>query len=202
MLGEKGLSYVLNDDALVITSADAAKRKTETVVYCVGDLVPDGPPDKQAAAYASLIGMLTGVVEPKSWSANGGTGRILAFPPCKAIVVNQTQAIHRELAAVFDPLHDLAFTGSSFEEPVVFCYRMPPGLRSSGPEGRRITEAQLIDKIQKTAPNSWDTNKYVKLVDRTIVVRQTIPVHEQIQHLLDALRADHQGPPVSTKGVR
>ncbi len=61
---------------------------------------PVGPPDYAAA----LIELIEQVVKPQSWAVNGGMGQIFYWRPGHALVIRQTDEVHREVAQLLDLL--------------------------------------------------------------------------------------------------
>jgi len=101
LLKEHGLTWVVVDEVLLVTTkADAATRATVNV-YSVADLGDgDGNID-----YDELTEMLTQSVDPESWrSAGGQSGSIAKVSAKKSLVVTQTYANHRKIAAILRQL--------------------------------------------------------------------------------------------------
>jgi hypothetical protein len=98
ILYERGLSWVQVDDALLITSKEAAAVRHEIRVYCVGDLLmASGRDPADRAGYNELIGLLTQGVQPQTWKPSEQGAAIEPFPNAGALVVRQTRAAHEEI---------------------------------------------------------------------------------------------------------
>ena len=107
MLHELNLTYVIQNEVLLITTPEEAENQLETKVYPVADLVlPAGAstempePPEGGAAYAdfdSLIQLLTCTVNPDTWDDVGGPGSIAPFENGLSVVVSQTQEVHEEI---------------------------------------------------------------------------------------------------------
>lgn len=107
--GLEDLSYVIDDEVLLITTEEAANAKLETVVYRVSDL-EYYPPLLQAAGgwspYSSLITVVTSCVEPNSWTESGkGQGEICLLKP-GVLVVSQVPRVHGEIRQLFAELRE------------------------------------------------------------------------------------------------
>ena len=78
MLGELGLTYVIQDDVLLITTKQAAEQRPETVAYDVSDLLQRYRDENGHIYYdfESLIDVITSAVDPTTWDAVGGTGSV------------------------------------------------------------------------------------------------------------------------------
>jgi type II secretory pathway component GspD/PulD (secretin) len=95
-------SFALNGGAPVGTSSQ----------YSPGG--PSSPPAQTSRTNAapgtneeSLIRLITSSVAPQSWADMGGTGTIEYFGPTMALVINQTQDIQEEIAALLAALRRL-----------------------------------------------------------------------------------------------
>jgi len=82
------------------------QRRSENpkaVVYNVGDLVrskPDDPSD-----FDSLIEMLTGSIEPETWTDMGGHGNIQPFGPDQ-VIISQTSDVQEKIREVLESIRD------------------------------------------------------------------------------------------------
>jgi hypothetical protein len=91
-------------------------REPIVKAYAVADLVVPPPPvggccpsatDKPNTCERELINRITTNVEPKSWSAAGGSGTIEYYPLGMALVVNQTAEVQTAVARYLDSLRQL-----------------------------------------------------------------------------------------------
>jgi len=119
-----------------------ADQKMVRKVYPVADLVipmegmPAGNLDKitaaKTAAFATtyskdkttdlsekLINLISGSINPASWSDTGGPGKIDYFPIGMALVVNQTPEIHQQIAELLQSLRKLQDVQVAIEIRVV-----------------------------------------------------------------------------------
>jgi hypothetical protein len=120
LLKQARLTYVIKDEALQITTEDAARGKLRMLTYPVADLVVpigEGENDlpsflcraagcKEPAADGKrapcitcedlLIRLITRI-EPASWTDLGGPGTVQYFPLGLALVVNQTPEVHERI---------------------------------------------------------------------------------------------------------
>jgi hypothetical protein len=102
---------------LVVRFADEqadekARELSETypVVYSVAGLVGVAkrakPGKRPELDFAPLIKKLETKVAPKTWAGAGGEGKIQSFARTASLVVTQTSAVHKELAAFLERLID------------------------------------------------------------------------------------------------
>lgn len=92
-----GLTYVVRDGVVFVTSIDRARGYLVTKTYSVGDLVvPIGflDPNSEALNVTLLIDTIVRMVDPESWEYRGGLGVIRYYPPTKSIIVRQSAEIH------------------------------------------------------------------------------------------------------------
>jgi len=206
LLAEKELAFVIEDESLVITTADRAKQIVHPVVYGVGDLcgfynpASIGGPD-----YESLIETLTGIIAPMSWDINGGAGSVDALPTANAIVCDQTEEIHDK---IWQLLAQLRTSGCRLWQPfeivensmVVRIYKFEP----AAPNAPRDEQGsrKLIELIrQNIEPKSWlNGDASIGEAPGAIVVRQTSLVQYRIEQFLQIFGATPYPPPPPRAG--
>ncbi len=105
VLAEVGLAYIIKDQTIQVTTQRGALETLSTRTYYVGDLVSVvnvnwGPFVNQFQAVQNiyqLMNMIVQTIDPLSWQANGGLGRIAFDPISMSIVVRQTAEVHMML---------------------------------------------------------------------------------------------------------
>lgn len=97
------LTYIIDNEMLLITTNDEASKRLQTRVYQIDDLIPRrvGPARKVEAneppQFVPIVDVITRCIERDSWVANKtGEGEICVVEP-GAMVVTQTQRVHREI---------------------------------------------------------------------------------------------------------
>jgi hypothetical protein len=109
LLNDVGLTYVIKDELIQVTTLEKAKKMQVVRTYPVADLITNGidprvPPLLRELAIrqnaAQLIELIKQMVEPDSWvgSESGGTGTIIFNPATLTISVKQSTEIHYKLA--------------------------------------------------------------------------------------------------------
>jgi len=104
MLREFDLTYVIQDEVLLVTTPEEACGRPSTVLYPIGDLMPvDCKEPKDRTAYgAKLVETVTRLIKPATWDEIGGPGS--AAPLCTrgldVLVVSQTLDVQREVAGL------------------------------------------------------------------------------------------------------
>jgi hypothetical protein len=91
------LTYVTEENQLLITAPAAADRRLRTYTYPVDDLV-----ETDAAGLGALTGVLQKMVAPESWQAARGEGRI--EPVDGQLRITQTPALHYDLVEFCEKL--------------------------------------------------------------------------------------------------
>lgn len=109
VLGEVGLTYVIKDETLYVTSAIKARDMMVVRSYYVGDLATSLNPwgNWSPAPYlptlnqlqtgqnmAQLIELIQSSVDPASWKVNGGHGTIAYNPATMSLVIKQSAEVH------------------------------------------------------------------------------------------------------------
>ncbi|MCG8584311.1 MAG: hypothetical protein MI757_06325 [Pirellulales bacterium] len=113
------LTYIVRDEALVITTPETDCGHLTVCVYEAGDLVSVGRDlgaDKAKSAtaksddiLAQLIEAITACVEPNSWSDAGGPGAVR--PMQRLLVINQTEKVHAKIADLLTKLRKVRHEG-------------------------------------------------------------------------------------------
>jgi len=112
VLSEFGLTYVVKDQAIQITSAAKARDMMVVRSYYIGDIVANingvlgsfpllNIPQQQLQTMQNigqLIDMVQTSVEPASWKSRGGEGTITYHPASMSLVIKQSAEVHAILA--------------------------------------------------------------------------------------------------------
>jgi hypothetical protein len=104
VLGEVGLTYIVEKETIHVLRPDEAKNKMTVRTYYLGDLAAAtdfswGPAFSQAQMaknVADLIQMITSTVDPDSWQVNNpdAKGTIMFSPRTLSLVIKQSAEIH------------------------------------------------------------------------------------------------------------
>jgi hypothetical protein len=110
ILGEFGLTYVIKDQAIQVTSTQKARDLMIVRSYYIGDLLGNGGIGAFALAQApvsqlqvaqqvkQLIEMIQASIDPLSWKESGGMGSITFHAPASSLVIKQSAEVHAMLA--------------------------------------------------------------------------------------------------------
>ena len=117
-LGDLELTYLIQDEVLLITSEEEAQsfKYMSTKVYRVDDLIAryEPKPDEEVRGalvdYDTMMHMITSTVEPARWAEVGGPGSIVGatFNDVETLVILQTYHVHRKIAVLLEELRNVA----------------------------------------------------------------------------------------------
>ena len=113
MLSQLGITHMVIDGNVKITTPERAESNLQTCIYPVGDLFPSS-----SASHDSVMALLTSVVEPDSWDAAGGAGTIDSLS--SSLVISQNYHVHQQVEDLLDVLRELRDDTSSRKELPVF----------------------------------------------------------------------------------
>lgn len=102
ILAEVGLTYIIKDAAIVVTTPARARETLTTRTYYIGDLVSIvdvrlGPVLSQAAMFENINRLalqIQNTIDPQSWAINNGPGTIAFDPITMTLVIRQTAEVH------------------------------------------------------------------------------------------------------------
>jgi hypothetical protein len=103
VLDQHGLTWIIRDEVLVVTSKEAADNMLRNRVYPVADILAKG--FEGSYGVDDLSDMIQSIVAPQSWDEVGGPGSVPTYPG--ALVVRQTQPVHEEIERLLAMLREL-----------------------------------------------------------------------------------------------
>ncbi|MEE8451556.1 MAG: hypothetical protein V3R99_06555 [Thermoguttaceae bacterium] len=107
ILRDVDLTYIIQDEVLLITIPEVAEYRLTTMIYPVTELIAEGDrPGSFTTGGEALIPLITGMVWPRSWEDAGGSGWIggVSFHGVDMLVISQTMEVHNEVTEL---LHSL-----------------------------------------------------------------------------------------------
>ncbi len=200
MLKEKGLTYIIQDEVLMITTPDEAEQQLRVCVYDVRDLVAPTMP----AEMDSLRDTIASCVASETWAVNGGGEAEIRPLRQSLLVISQTQAVHEEVRALLDTIRSqLRAQPAAAAAAVRPAMRQPPAaddakvvtrsyyLQVNQQPGGESFASKIRELITLSLPDEqWagrlDNNEPVVLTvlpDR-VVLRHRQSVQEKVQSLL------------------
>jgi hypothetical protein len=110
VLDELELSFTIRHNLIVVRTPEDAESTLTTRIYPVRDLVAySTAADKHGYEedYDSLIELITTTIAPQSWDEVGGPGAIMEFPNSSALVISQTDEVHRAIDPLLERLRQV-----------------------------------------------------------------------------------------------
>jgi hypothetical protein len=111
MLRELCLTYVIQDEVLLITTPEEADCHLTTKLYPVADLVVcRNSKGELWDDYDTLIDIITGTNQPTTWDDAGGAGWIggASLGTAKVLIVSQSQVVHEQIIALLEQIRAVA----------------------------------------------------------------------------------------------
>jgi hypothetical protein len=193
-----GLTYELRNGGIWITPPEAMQTEPRTTSYTISDLASDAD---ELTQFATLI---TQMVEPQSWAAAGGTGRIAVHNG--ALAVDQTEAVHYEILIFCEKLRVARrLPPKSNLNPALFALSTPYERAASlrgvdvtlnffppGKLGRVLNT--LEERTGATLVPNWESLAEVRLnyESEAAVSAAVDPLEETLDELLLPLDADYR----------
>jgi hypothetical protein len=107
ILNQVGLTYIVRDNAIQVTTQPRAKEMMVTKSYYIGDIVAATGRFGGAAQFGlaldhaqlaenvgGIVEMITGTIDPTSWQGKGGLGTIGFNIPTMSLIVRQSAEVH------------------------------------------------------------------------------------------------------------
>ncbi|MCE9528584.1 MAG: hypothetical protein K8R36_21275, partial [Planctomycetales bacterium] len=118
-LGELGLTFIVKNEVIQITTPEDAGSQLLTRIYPVLDLVSRRTPVYDTGAvvtsrtaggrmgvadYKSLMNVITSTIDPDSWDDIGGPGSIAEFDNAGILIISQTREVHQKIGPLLNSL--------------------------------------------------------------------------------------------------
>jgi hypothetical protein len=104
MLEPLGLTYIIKNEVLCITTAEAAEAALTTYVYDVRDLVRG---TRSGVDFDPLIDAIISCISTETWAENGGGESDIRPLPPGFLVISQTAAVHEDIGELLDAIREL-----------------------------------------------------------------------------------------------
>jgi hypothetical protein len=93
MLRRLGLTYVIDNEVLIITTPDEAETELITCVYDVRDLTSGGRKED----VGRLVDTIQATTATETWAENGGGEAEICALPSGVLVISQTQTVQEQI---------------------------------------------------------------------------------------------------------
>lgn len=204
MLNDLNLAYVIDNEALLITSRDAAEETLKTRVYSYADFVESVNPADYTGARQDLdelIHSLQATIHPNSWDDVGGPAVMVPFPARGVVIVSQTDEAHNALQRHVDDLRTglshLDSRDPAADDPATVSVRVYSLSQAFATKDAR---EQLIDTLVRILSGSenalHDTNRdfYARVVGNKLVISHRRDAHGPLSSILSKLGAVSREP--------
>jgi hypothetical protein len=104
MFKQLQLTYIIQDEVLIITTPESAESELLTCVYDVRDLMA-GPKDVGGAD--ALIDTIVKCISTETWAENGGGEAAIEFLKPGLLVIAQTRAVHEEVRGLLETIRNV-----------------------------------------------------------------------------------------------
>jgi hypothetical protein len=204
--GAEELTYVVDDEVLLITTLEEAETRLEVIVYRVDDLVADpsaGESRSEAADFDTLIDVIVSSVEHESWQENGkGEGEIHAFPP-GMIVISQTARVHEQVQRLLDDLRrgkaevEKATAGereAAAKRPMTRAIRVYDASLAE-PQNRKVIQQALQQSVDWKPDDDEvaDDDVFLHVLQDRVLVRHLPAVVRQVEIAVREITPPMQG---------
>ncbi len=186
LLGAAGMTFVIDDDVLLITTQEAANLRQVVRVYAVGDLAEEDE-------LGDLKDVITTTIAPSFWPEGTGPIPFAEVTPFRALVFLQTADVHDEIEALLTNMRKVIAARKALPaEPDDIMLEVYKVL-SPGPNQKPAPAVELVALIKdQIEPQSWDDaagKGYIRAVGDNIVIKHTASVHRQVAKLLEKFNA-------------
>jgi hypothetical protein len=192
VLREIDLAWIVDQEAVLITTTSKAAAKRFVRIYPVRDLVK-GDRHSSIGATAELTQLITSVASPDTWQNTGGPGSVSFVDPLEALVISQSEEVHAKVADLLAKIRAARPADAEEDDDdargQIKVYRPLVGAFPA----EMATE--LMTMIKALAPESWSGDGTMHSLGGAIVIRQTPEVHRQISKMFRSINM-----PVTTHG--
>jgi hypothetical protein len=125
------LTWIIQDEVLLITTRAEADKHFDTCVYNVQGLVDDSDPKSVKA----LIDVIYGCVQTDTWGVNGGGEAEVRPLPSGLLVVSHTPAVQEEVSTLLNKVRKMR-EQAPLSKVGPRGYEPPPSPAPKGPFGK------------------------------------------------------------------
>jgi hypothetical protein len=193
MLHQLQLTYVIQNEVLIITTPEQAESQLLVCVYDIRQLTGDATVD-----FDSVIDVIVECVATETWDENGGGEAAIRPLQPGLLVISQTQAVHHEIRDLLETIREIpklqqpaAADGAAVEQAADEVVTRSYLLQIGHSDDSQKLRSQVYDLLVKAIPDERWTGRLedgqsivlTVLADR-IVLRHRPSVHEQVRAFL------------------
>lgn len=202
------ITYVIDQEVLLITTEDEAQTRLETRVYRVDDLLHSGASPASEIdedRFETLLDIIVSTVECDSWQENGtGEGEIQSFQP-GMFVVSQTQRVHEkvvdllaEMRRVKSEIEAAGPAESTVQRPVTRAFRILGKDFTEAESSRASLRNAILRTVdwEKAGAELTDKDVFLEVFPNRVVVRHFPNVVRDVERALEKWDALSSAAPV------
>jgi hypothetical protein len=193
--GGEELTYIVDDEVLLITTQEEAESRLEVKVYRVDDLQRPIPEPQGASAWADfdpLIDVIVACVEPRSWRENGtGSGEVRPHGR-DLLIVTQTSRVHEQIADLLAEMRQQRAAAQKdeaneqsvkAEQPTTRGILIMDDIAAASPEVRDQLAQLLIRSVDWNSEGASlaEDDKFLEFISNRIIVRHLPRVVAQVE---------------------
>lgn len=194
MLKDLQLTYIIQNEVLMITTPQKAEENLTTCVYDVSSLAGE-----RDAQIDSIIDSIVSCVSTDTWSENGGCQAEIRPIKPGMLVISQTAAVHEEIRSLLETLRKMRAKTAAGQPDAAVGAMVPVdevitrsySLQLNPTNDTESMRSQVRDLIIQSLPGeTWSgqladgEGVALTVFNDRIVVRQTAAVQEKVQKLL------------------
>ncbi len=100
----RDLTAIVREGIVLVTDKLTGTSSLKTFIYPLADLALVVHGDRCYHVGAGYVQLIQDIIEPDSWDANGGDGRIQYHQETYSLVITQTESVQRQIAALLQQL--------------------------------------------------------------------------------------------------
>jgi hypothetical protein len=167
ILADVDLTWMIRDEALVVTSRKQAAENLSLRLYWV----PQGYAETVPVDFQSPIELIRGLIEPSSWNLFGGNGSVypVAHGTEPLLVVAQTEDAHDQIEGLLRGLHQRALAEFASDTPTIRIHYVADA------DVREDLEVNLVQLCNESLPDGADPQARVTVVGDCLAVQSVSP---------------------------
>jgi hypothetical protein len=204
----EGLTYIIDQEVLLITTQDEAEQRLRVVVYRVDDLVrvdnegSMNSPDSYD--FDSLVDILLSSVEKDSWEENGtGEGEMHSYPPGMLVITN-TNRVHEQITRLLADMRRVkgdieqapAQVASAEQGPITRGIAIREKSLDDSEASREMVRNAIVQSVDWGSDNGANSSEhFLYVLPQRVIVRHQPHVVRQVERVMANMgtNADRSG---------
>lgn len=199
LLHDFDLTYVIRDEAVVVTSRTMAEEILRTRLYDCRPLIDASSRDPQGIAeLAELESLISSTIAVSSWGEVGGPGCIEAFAQRGLLIISNTDVVHEQIERHLGMLlRGKSKSGQDFakvksEGPVdvtVMAYRLANSFQNSDVSDRLVDTITRMLHDSDNEVNGANKEFYIRAVGGSLVISHRRDAQDPLFRILLKMNA-------------